>query len=222
MKKWTLLLLFVVFGLIAKSQNNSPIIITPGVGVGNLKLGMSEEEAKKILQVQESDINWSNYNQQMEKFVGWNIAIDSTVQFLLGFDSCARFENNVSEVMPVFALYFKNHKLNFITVSSYVGDEDLIKLVKVNNGLTYYDSMNTCISKFGKEYLNISPGDNTADMFYYKKGIELVIDDNQVRSIGIFPALPGFKKLIADNSERLQKEASKYSKEESLLNKLGQ
>ncbi|MFN8291953.1 MAG: hypothetical protein U0U70_16965, partial [Chitinophagaceae bacterium] len=79
-----------------------------------------------------------------------------------------------------------------------------------------------CISKFGKEYLNISPGDNTADMFYYKKGIELVIDANELRSIGIYPPQPAFKKLIADNSERLKRESSRYSKEGTLLNKLGQ
>lgn len=216
MKKTTVLLFFIAIAFAASSQD---IIITPGVGVGNLKLGMSEKEALEILQ---EEPVWSSYDQQMEKFVGWDIAVDSTVQFIMGFDSCARFENEAPKTMPVFALYFKNHKLNFITVSSYIGDDDLAKRVKFSNGITYYNDMDACVKKFGKDYLNISPGDNTADMFYYKKGLELVIDGNELRSVGIYPAQPTFKKQIADNSERLQRESSKYSKEGTLLNKLSQ
>lgn len=222
MKKLLVLLLVSVFVFRGMSQTAAPLIITPGVGIGQLKLGMSEQQALIALHMPDDNIAWSGYNEQMEKFVGWDIAVDSTVQFILGFDTCARFEGKVSDVMPVFALYFKNHKLNFITVSSYVGEDSLVKRVKVNNGIIFYNEMSAVVAKMGKDYMNISPGDNTADMFYYKKGIELVIDAGEVRSIGIFSPLPNFKALIASNSERLQKEASRYSKENSLLEKIGQ
>lgn len=222
MKKLVISLLVIVFVFQAKSQTAPPIVITPGVGIGPLKLGMSERQARVILRSLHEDISWSGYDEQMEKFVGWDIAVDSTVQFVLGFDSCARFESKLPDVMPVFALYFKNHKLNFITVSSYVGADSLVKLVKTDKGIRFYDTMSSVTAKMGRDYLNISPGDNTADMFYYKQGIEFVVDENEVRSIGIYPILPNFKALITSNSERLQREASRYSKEGSLLNKLGQ
>lgn len=222
MKKLIAPLFVLLFSDYCFGQSAPAIVIKPGVGIGQLKLGMNERQARAILQMPESDITWSSYEEQMEKFVGWGIAVDSAVQFLIGFDSCARFESKISDVMPVFALYFKNHKLNFIIVSSFSGKEEVIKRVKTDNGLAFYSPMSTCIKKMGKDYLNISPGEYTADMFYLNKGIELVIDSSRLRSVGIFYMMPNYKLLLAANSERLKKEASKYSKEESLLEKLGQ
>ena len=90
------------------------ILITPGIGVGSLKLGMNEAAAYKILK---GDITWKNYKDEMKVFKSYgesNFAIDSIAQFILGFDSCAAYGGDLSEVMPVYSLYFDNHKLNIL------------------------------------------------------------------------------------------------------------
>ncbi len=184
----------------------SAITITPGVGVNNLKLGMTTGEAMAVL---EGDISWTDYEEQLKSFAGYDTRIDSVMQFVLGFDSCGRYEKDPPENMPVFALYFKNGKLNFITVSSYSASEEHLKLVRLNNGLKFHDAMDDCIKKMGEDYVPLGYGDYNGDYYYYNEGVEMVFDENKLTSIGIFPKTPGFKKLIGEKSGQLNPEAEK-------------
>jgi hypothetical protein len=186
------------------SQKETPLVITPGVGIGNLKLGMSEKQALAILK---SEVDWSGYTEQLKSFAGDGTNIDSVIQFVIGFDSCATFSKN-PESMPVFSLYFNKHRLNFITVSSYTATEEQIKRVQLKNGIGFYTPMNECVQKLGKEYSPVLYGDYDGDYYYYNIGIETVFDDGLLTSIGIFPVTPDFKALIAEKSEMLKKQAA--------------
>ena len=208
MKKifFPLFILFIAF----YGHTQTPIVITPGVGVGNLKLGMSEKTVQAILR---GKISWSGYPEQVRSFVNYNVRIDSVMQFVQGFDSCGRFNSELPESMPVFGLYFKNHKLVFITVTSYSASEEQLAQIKINNGLTYFDSMEDCIQKMGREYLPLSYGNYTGDHYYYKKGIEMLYDEGVLRSIGIFPAVPNYKQMIANRKKQLDQDARLYGSE---------
>lgn len=205
-------ILFLCFALasVIYTTAQSPIVITPGVGIGKLKLGMNEKQAIAALS---GTVTWESYKEQLKSFVDFNTRIDSVMQFILGFDSCARYNSSLPENMPVFALYFKKHKLNFITITSYGADDEMIKRVKISNGLTYYNTMEECTEKMGKDYISVSYSDYTGDLYYYKKGIELVFDENQLRSIGIFPATPNFIQIQKQKSKKLQDEAGKIKNE---------
>jgi hypothetical protein len=205
MKKIILALSVLFFGAGLSAQ--SAITITPGVGVNNLKLGMTTDEAMTVL---EGAISWTDYEQQLESFAGYDTRVDSVMQFILGFDSCGRYESELPENMPVFALYFKNSKLNFITVSSYSASDEHLKLVRLSNGLKFYDAMGACIKKMGKDYVPLGYGGYNGDYYYYNEGVEMVFDENKLTSISIFPKTPDFKKLIAQKSKQLQAEAEKY------------
>ncbi|MBK8952748.1 MAG: hypothetical protein IPM85_11165 [Chitinophagaceae bacterium] len=202
MKK--LLILCMVFVTVVYTSGQTPIIITPGEGIGNLKLGMNEKETMAILS---GTVTWGSYKEQLKSFIDYNTSIDSVMQFVLGFDSCAKYNSTLPDSMPVFALYFKKHKLNFITITSYSADEDMVKRVKIKNGLTYYNTMEECIKKLGKDYINVSYSDYTGDLYYYKKGLELVFDENRLRSIAIFPPTPQFIQLQKQKSKKLREEA---------------
>lgn len=203
------LLLFIQF-IAFYGHTQSPIIITPGVGVGKLKLGMSEKQAEDILK---GEITWSGYRQQVRSFVEYEVHIDSVMQFVQGFDSCGRYNNDLPESMPVFGLYFKKHKLIFITITSYSASDEHLEQVKISNGLGFFDSMEDCIKKMGKEYLPVTYGDYTGDHYYYKKGIEMVYDEGVLRTVGIFPVVPAFKQMIADRKKKLTDDARLYGSE---------
>jgi len=211
MKRLTLLALFALTVLNATAQNE-PYVITPGVGVNNIKLGMSEKEVTDILKGE--PVGYS-YLSQLDAFSGYDTRIDSVMQFVLGFDSCILYDRDLPETMPVFGLYFKNHQLNFITVTSYSATEDQLKRVEIKNGLKFHDAMEDCGKKLAKSpYQSLGYGDYSGDHYYYTLGLEMVYDENKLTAIGIYPVTRDFPAKIAENSERLLKEA-KANKEDS-------
>lgn len=212
MKKISLLALLAltVFSISAQSQ---PIVITPGVGVNNIKLGMSEKQVTAILK---GEPTGSSYADQLEAFKGYDTRIDSVMQFVLGFDSCLRYDGDLPVSMPVFGLYFKKHKLNFITITSYSATDDHLKRVKLSNGLKFHDNMESCGKKLVKSpYIPLGYGDYSGDHYYYTLGLEMVYDENKLTAIGIYPVTKDFGAKIAENSERLQKEAASDPDEEA-------
>ncbi|MBI3137167.1 MAG: hypothetical protein HYZ15_01140 [Sphingobacteriales bacterium] len=209
MKRVSLLLLAAFFALPGFAQKNAPILITPGVGVNNIKLGMTQ---KQVLALLKGDPRGYSYENQLEAFASDGTRIDSVMQFVLGFDTCIRYDGNLPEKMPVFGLYFLKDKLNFITVTSYSAPEEQIRLVKLKNGLKFHDSMEDCGKKLAKsDYLNLGYGDYSGDHYYYTLGLEMVYDEGVLTAIGIYPVTRDFKARIAAKSEELQKEAEPYA-----------
>jgi hypothetical protein len=206
----SLIVLFTITVLTVTAQNE-PYVITPGVGVNNIKLGMSEKQVTAILQ---GEPHGYSYTDQLVSFLGYETRIDSVLQFIIGFDSCIRYDSYLPETMPVFALYFKDHKLNFITVTSYSTTEEQLKRVQLNNGLKFHDDMDDCGKKMGAQpFLHIGYGDYSGDHYYYTLGLEMVYDENKLTAIGIFPVMRDFPAKIAENSERLLKEANARKEE---------
>jgi hypothetical protein len=201
-----LVLLLSVNGLLAqppkKAAQNNDIVVTPGVGIGALKLGMSESQVSKLLG---GDITWTNYKEEMSSFRRFtgDFSIDSIVQFVIGFDSVATYKGDLPELLPVYSLFFKNHKLNFITITSYGSTGLLVKRIVTKNGLRFYDPMQRCMSKMGKGYLPIRYASYDGDHIYYKEGIEMTYDNNKLTTIAIFTPTPNFKALIAKKRDQL-------------------
>lgn len=210
MKKITLLVLFgsLFFTAIAQPK---PIVITPGVGVNNIKLGMSEKQVTAILK---GEPRGYSYEEQLEAFSGYDTRIDSVMQFVLGFDSCIRYDGDLPVSMPVFGLYFKKHKLNFITVTSYSATDEHLGQVKLNNGIKFHESMENCGRKLAKyPYQSLGYGDYSGDHYYYTLGLEMVYDENKLTAIGIYPVTKNFLAQIAEKSEKLLEEAAKYQED---------
>ncbi len=212
MKKLIIVLaaFFTVSGLNAQKTTipvkSGDILITPGIGVGSLKLGMNEAAAYKILK---GDITWKNYKDEMKVFKSYgesNFAIDSIAQFILGFDSCAAYGGDLSEVMPVYSLYFDNHKLNYITVTSYGKPANLAKRVVLKNGIRFYDSMASCGAKMKSKYLAVRYEGYDGDHIYYKEGLEFTYDKKKLTTIGVFKPTPDFIQKMKNKSYDLQQE----------------
>jgi hypothetical protein len=185
--------------------NPNDIIITPGVGVGALKLGMNENEAFYILK---GDITWKGYKEEMQVFksYGDHFAIDSIVQFVLGFDSCAAYASDLSNVMPVYSLYFREHKLNFITVTSYGKPANTAKRVVLKNGIRFNQPMATCMAKMKTKFMAVRYDGYDGDHIYYKEGLEFTYDGKKLTTIGVFTPVANFPQRIADKSYDLKQE----------------
>lgn len=201
---------FMLSGIHAQKTGLAPrstdILITPGVGVGPLKLGMSESAAYKVLG---GNITWKNYKEEMKTFKSYgesNFAIDSIAQFILGFDSCAAYGGDLSAVMPVYSLYFNEHKLNYITLTSYGRPANKVKNVVLKNGIRFYNSMASCGAKMKSKYLAVRYEGYDGDHIYYKEGLEFTYDKKQLTTIGVFTPTPGFIEKMKNKRYDLQQE----------------
>ena len=201
---------FMLSGIHAQKTGLAPrstdILITPGVGVGPLKLGMSESAAYKVLG---GNITWKNYKEEMRTFKSYgesNFSIDSISQFILGFDSCAKYDTDLSDKMPVYSLYFEDHKLNYITVTSYGKPNNTVKKVVLKNGIRFYNSMASCGTKMKTKYLAVRYEGYDGDHIYYQEGLEFTYDKKQLTTIGVFKPTPNFIQKMKDKSYDLQQE----------------
>lgn len=205
MKKIFLGLLALLFCFAAYSQNGDKILLKPGTGVNDLKLGMSVKEALEVLK---GEPTWYSYEQQLADFTSDGSRIDSIMQFVLGFDSCVRYSGSLPENMPVFSLYFKGGVLNFITVTSYSASDEHLKAVEIDGGLHFHDNQADCMEKLKKHpYLELAYGDYSGDHYYYTLGLEMVYDENMLTAIGIYPVTKDYKERIAARSKELLKQA---------------
>jgi hypothetical protein len=200
-KKLITLLLAAAITVTGYSQAAKPgdIVITPGVGVGTLKLGMSEAAAYKVLK---GDLTWKSYKEEMNIFKGYgsNFSIDSIPQFVLGFDSCAAYGNKLPAALPVYSLYFSAHKLIYITVTTYGVPEAQAKKVVLKNGIRFFGSMAACTAKMKSKYLKVRYEGYDGDHVYYNEGLEFTYDNKKLTTIGVFTPTPDFVQKMTDKS----------------------
>ena len=192
----------ILFVLPAQSQGND-IILTPGVGIGKVKLGMTEAQAKAVLG---KDMISQNLRQVMKDFKNFNeeLAIDSTSQFIIGFDKCLTVSESMQEKIPIFKLYFNKNKLVFIAVTSYGNTEDVAENhVRVGKNLRFKMTQEECEESMGTDYIKL-PYNEYVDCMYYNKGLELMYDEGILRFVGIYKPDPNFPNRIKTNSPKLR------------------
>lgn len=204
MKRITLFFATLLLSLSVFAQSKAPIVLTPGVGIGQLKLGMSEEKARELLG---GELTERNYTEEMESFKSsTNFHIDSIPQFIIGFDKCLAYMGGLPENIPVFNMYFKKNKLVFITATTYGVEKAQAKRVLMKGKIRFFDPMKLTITRMAGKYVPISYGEYSGDHVYYLDGVELTYDDNLLTTIGIFKPMKNYFKMIADNSERIRRE----------------
>jgi hypothetical protein len=190
MMKISVLTLAVMFAF--TSVNAQPIVAKGGVGIGALKLGMNKDKALSILK---GEITWERFLDHKRSYEQYG-AVDSVVQFVMGFDSVAQYANGFPESLPVFALYFEEEKVNFITVSSYGTDTALANRVVFDKGLKFYATTKSCLDALGNDYLLLKYGDYSGIYYFHKLGLELDFEDDRLVAVGIFPVMTDFNEMI--------------------------
>jgi len=188
--------------------------IVSGSSCGKVKLGMTESQVKAIIG---NDFTKKTYKEEMRSFrsMGSDIAIDSLVQFVIGFDYCWVAEQDSLVKSPIFTLYFKNGRLNFMGITSYSVKPELVNKVIIDGIVQFHWPQFKCRQIYGKDYMASSYGDYTGDHYYYKKGIELVYDNYELTYIAIFKPIPDLFNRIAARREQLLKEFKSIEPEDS-------
>jgi hypothetical protein len=203
MKHW-LSIAFVLLVLNSSGQEGSPIIATSGSGIGNITLGMSEQEVRKIMDGKFSEVG---FMQKMQEFKHFNkdIRVDSLLEFVLGFDKELSASDELLKNTPVFNLCFKDNRLNYIGIISYPPSDSVAKELLLDGQARFFISEEEGKKILGNDYLKVRYMDYT-DLIYYKRGLEVLYDAGKLTCIVIFEPTPDYLDKMRNKQSELLKQ----------------
>ena len=168
---------------LAFAQND----ITPGVGVGKLKLGMTYEAVTALLGEPSVKTDIEKYKTTLAHN---NYPLKKFAEFYRGFDFTLTYFDNKSDI-PAFRLFFKSNKLSDINLSVTYSKEKIGKC-KLNNTVVIgakEDDAQKALGN-GAPYTIIPLPDSQTYDWYYSKGIAYLVDTstkpNTVSNVKIF------------------------------------
>jgi hypothetical protein len=195
---------FVLLVLHGRAQQSSTIIAKSGSGIGNIKLGMSEQEVRKIMDGYFSEADFMQKMQEFKHF-NKNIRVDSLLEFVLGFDKELSASDEILKNTPVFNLCFKDNRLNYIGIISYPPADSVAKEVLLDGRARFFISEEEGKKILGNDYMKVRYMDYT-DLIYYKKGLEVLYDAGKLTCIVIFKPTPDYPQKMRDKKSELLKQ----------------
>jgi hypothetical protein len=183
------------------SSGQRTVKVIPGVGAGELKLGMTKAQVNKLLG---TNYHTETYLENMRSYfgLGEDFAIDSVPQFVLDFDEAIIF-NKTPKNYPVYSIFFLNGKVNLIKLSTYVSPDSLSKAFSVD-GVRLLEKSSVAKKKFGKDFIARAYRDYEGHHIYYKRGMEATYDNGKFTVVSIFTADADYLGKIQRRSERLK------------------
>jgi len=207
MRSFTVFISLVFLSVICYSQKEGLFSITSGIGVNEIKLGMSEKEVLSILKEKPQQ---RTYKEQLKEFYKdtTGYSIESIIPFVIGFDNCIVYEDDAPDNYPIFNLYFLNHKLNYITVTAYGIDSNLIRSFALDKELLFYQSKESCMEYLGCNYIDLHYREDEYDgnHLYYNRGLEVIYDDQKLMVICIFTPDNDLPSKMVSKKDQLIKE----------------
>ncbi|MFN0201561.1 MAG: hypothetical protein ACKVTZ_08580 [Bacteroidia bacterium] len=163
--------------------SSSKPVIECGVGIAEVKVGMSIAELFEILG--EAGIK-KTFEEEIEGFDGY----EKFLQFVIGFDYRIEYTNDSSPSYPIFKVWIKEDKLIAFMLSSYgvgVFDLDFCKRFQTESHLHIGDPIDKLTAIYG-EPLHIHSYSPHANYIYPQLGAGFVCntDTNTFRSVYIF------------------------------------
>ena len=187
MRKSVLLLLCLgLFGFSATAQYN----IIPGKGFDDVKIKMHIDDMVKVLGSPEEIVSFED---EKESWENGGYDIQKSLPFYIGFDEVYMFGDNKYAIWKV---YVKKKKAVYVNLSSYLHDEDITDKISLNNDVHFYDNLNKVVSVLGGKYhYKVDEGENTL-IFFLEQGIELIINEQELRNICFFKPMKAKKAVI--------------------------
>jgi hypothetical protein len=164
----------------AKEENSPVAVVTPGVGVSNVRLGASPQALERILGRPDQRIPYAEEKQIWEKY-GYDTSRD--LPFIVGFDEVWTYTPASGGArIPVWKVYFKANKINIIIVSSYVFPDGRAAL---ENGVGLGSTANNARNAMPDPSTS-TDARNNYHMDYDDRGVGFLLREDLVRVIRIY------------------------------------
>lgn len=163
--------------------------IQAGVGIGDIRLGMTYAEVEAILQIQ--PIGEQNFEEAWASFEACcNYNPHDLLMFQIGFDRELEYTQSEKMFYPIFKLYFLNDQLVYIILSTYVYPMQICEKFSCDKAVGFGSSMEEIEAVFGKhDEIDISEHTNTwydGDFRYLRHGITFTLSEDKTTAIDLF------------------------------------
>jgi hypothetical protein len=175
-----------------KKNSDYTYEIIPGEGIGEIQIGKDYEFAVKIMGQYKDKINYSD-EEKSWKGSGYNIDVE--LPFVIGFDYLIEYNENYNKTKyPVWKLYFKNNKIVYMTLSSFIYDNIEVNNIGVSPKCHFGGEKIDVIHTLGKDYFEYIDESEYLNLYYLKKGIVVILARDEIKTIAIFAPLTDAKK----------------------------
>jgi hypothetical protein len=170
-------------GLMARTADGQTTgaLVVPGAGVAGVNLGATPETVERTLGRPASKASFADEKEQWENF---RYDLSKELPFVLGFDELWTYKPVAGpSQVPIWKVYFKGRKVNFIVVSSYVFPRYGQAATKGGIGLT--SSAEQVKKAFPGGTAYDDPG-GSQNLTYEDRGVTFVLGEGRVRVMQIY------------------------------------
>jgi hypothetical protein len=174
-------------------QNDSGNIIIPGKGIGQLHVGDSSARVIKVMGQYFRKTGYSEEKKNWEEF-GYNT--DIGLVFNIGFDYFLEYnpENNKTEY-PAWKIYFKNDRVVYITLSSFIYNDEKMKKTGIPPECYFWGNKDNMVASLGNDFFEYTDSQDNKNFYYLEKGVVVIITDSEIRTITLFTPLTYNQKM---------------------------
>jgi hypothetical protein len=177
--------LFIITKVFAFAQTETLII--PGIGIGEIKLGMTKNS---IIKVMGMPIDSSNYQEHKTSLEKTGVNTDTYIHFTIGFDKVLDYDidKTLKIKYPIYRFYLKNDTLVSLILSAFDVKKSKIKKYKTKEGIGFLSKEKKLISIMGNPTAILNSSDFLIfhDYIYFNKGVNFVAHKNKIYTIEIF------------------------------------
>ena len=155
--------------------------VVPGVGVAGINLGATPEAVAKMLGPPAAKISFADEKQQWENF---RYDLSKELPFVQGFDELWTYQPTItgSSQAPIWKIYFKDRKANFIVVSDFIFKNGR---AAAQDGVGLGSSSAQVRKVFTGGSARSDPG-GSDNLVYDDRGVTFVLQEDRVRVIQIY------------------------------------
>lgn len=171
---------------VAAAPARDMVEIIPGVGIGELKLGLSYEEVEPILGKPEKVIT---FGQSHNEYLRSGYDPSKLLVFHNDFDYEMTYNSEeTASHYPVYMLYFKQDRLCHIVLSIYRYDSKLDPFL-IDDRLGFHCSKTEMEEVLGTNYFYYKRKVHSDKFCYLDKGITVILDSDYVSFMSIYEPL---------------------------------
>jgi hypothetical protein len=170
-------------GLMARTADGQTTgaLVMPGVGVADVKLGATPEAVERTLGQPASKVSFADEKEQWENF---RYDLSKELPFVLGFDELWTYKPVAGpSQVPIWKVYFKDRKVNFIVVSGYVFSR--YGQAAIKNGIGLNASAEQVKKAFPGGAAYDDPG-GSQNLSHENLGVTFVLGEGRVRVMQIY------------------------------------
>lgn len=189
---------FIIFVLIGSlfigSCSPSKQLKKSDYSIENIKIGESFENIVRVLG---TDFSKSDETSMRIKYEKLGYDPNKELVFHIGFDFVLEYnEATNSTNYPVYLIYFKDDKVSYIVLSSYIY-ENMVNQFRLNDINIFYDK-EPVLKALGDDYIinDFDAEEYDGEYQYFEKGVSLISDEGVIRAVHLFPIMSKKEKNI--------------------------